>query len=453
MKKKFYGIMVMLVLLLGGILMPSKTQAAAVVPGKVKMVSVTADETSNQIHVVWDRTQNATNYVLYYKETKATKWKKMLTVDSSKRDCVLTYKLGSGVKVGTEYTCMVRAYNKNSKKYGKYERNGIKFKIVPETVGISSISLNKDKTGIVLQWKKGDGSKITRGNYCYIYRKEGSKWKQVKHVKSSVSTYTDKTYKKGAVNTYMVRVYNTKTKTWGRYDKTGISLDLRKSTPVIVNKTGNREVILKGRSLSYTCSNASGTVSWSSSNSGIVYPVTTGTNRCELKAINNGTATITARSGNTEEIFTVIVASGNDYVDKWVKNMARSVRLYTSDCETQLLLISQYLVGNFAYGDVFDMQTVISTETGNCYSVGQVMVKIYNALGYKAEVRSAIHDDSSRYPSNMIMGSDHYNVKVTAGGRTYYLDASPQSGITYLSSETEVLAAYGNLGGGWFRYQ
>lgn len=133
--------------------------------------------------------------------------------------------------------------------------------------------------------------------------------------------------------------------------------------------------------------------------------------------------------------------------------MASEIRKTTSDPERQLLLVSQYLVGNFQYANVYDMSTVIWEEKGNCYSAGQVMVKIYQALGYKAKVRSAIHDSKKRYPSNFFMGSDHYNVEVSVRGRIYYLDASPQSGVTYLSSKTEVLEAYFNLGTGWIRTQ
>jgi arylamine N-acetyltransferase len=90
---------------------------------------------------------------------------------------------------------------------------------------------------------------------------------------------------------------------------------------------------------------------------------------------------------------------------------------------------------------------------GNCYSAGQVMARIYQAMGYKATVRSAIHDKKSRYPSNMIMGSDHYNVEVIMNGRTYYLDATPGCGGVYLSSPKEVLESYIYGGNGWERIQ
>lgn len=115
--------------------------------------------------------------------------------------------------------------------------------------------------------------------------------------------------------------------------------------------------------------------------------------------------------------------------------------------------VSQYIVSNFTYDNIFDMKTVISERKGNCYSAGQVMARVYQAMGYKATVRSAIYDKKSRYPSNMIMGSDHYNVEVIMNGRTYYLDATPGCGGVYLSSPKEVLESYIYSGNGWERIQ
>ena len=111
------------------------------------------------------------------------------------------------------------------------------------------------------------------------------------------------------------------------------------------------------------------------------------------------------------------------------------------------------MVSNFTYDNIFDMKTVISERKGNCYSAGQVMARIYQAMGYKATVRSAIHDKKSRYPSNMIMGSDHYNVEVIMNGRTYYLDATPGCGGVYLYSPKDVLESYIYSGNGWERIQ
>ena len=79
------------------------------------------------------------------------------------------------------------------------------------------------------------------------------------------------------------------------------------------------------------------------------------------------------------------------------------------------------------------MKTVIASQKGNCYSAGQVMVKVYQALGFKAKLRSAIHDNPKRYPQNMIMGSDHYNVEVVVNGSDLlYLWTHPRKPIWYI---------------------
>ena len=48
---------------------PNEVKAAANVPGNVKMVSVYPSENANFLRVVWDRTSNATNYIIYVKKT------------------------------------------------------------------------------------------------------------------------------------------------------------------------------------------------------------------------------------------------------------------------------------------------------------------------------------------------------------------------------------------------
>ena len=59
-------------------------------------------------------------------------------------------------------------------------KKGIKFTILPETVKISGISMDKEKTGVKYgHGKRAIRSEITRGNYCHIYRKQNGKWKKM----------------------------------------------------------------------------------------------------------------------------------------------------------------------------------------------------------------------------------------------------------------------------------
>lgn len=453
MKKKFSAILAGVMLVLFCMMMSVTVSAASKTPGKVKMVSAYSDEDGDRVHVVWDKTTNATDYVLFYKESGTNKWNKVFSVDSSKRECWLTYEIGKDMEVGKEYAWTVKGYNKNSKKYGAYDKKGLSIKVLPERVAPSQISMNDDKTGIVLEWKKFEDGELKRGDAYIIYRKQSGKWKKIAQVDRGTMTYTDTEYESNKINTYTVRAYDSKTKTLGSYDKTGISMDLRNKTPLSVYNSSVKEILLKGTKNPYVYNNASGKVQWTSSNKKVVQVVPSGKYGCTLKAVKEGTALISARNGNRLETFTVVVASGNDYINKWIQNIVKEVRSTTSNREQQLLLVSQYIVSNFSYDNVYDMTKVISEKKGNCYSAGQVAAKIYQAMGYKAKVRSAIHDKKSRYPSNMIMGSDHYNIEVVAGGRTYYLDATPASGIIYLSSKTEVLEAYINWGSGWMRTQ
>ena len=132
-----------------------------------------------QVHVTWDKTTNTTEYVLFYKEVGADKWKKVLSVNSSRRDCWLNYKIGEEIKVGKEYAWTVKGYNKNSKKYGAYDKKGISIKILPERALLSGIAVNDDKTGVILQWEKYEDGDLKRGDFYNIYRKQSGKWKKI----------------------------------------------------------------------------------------------------------------------------------------------------------------------------------------------------------------------------------------------------------------------------------
>lgn len=222
-------------------------------------------------------------------------------------------------------------------------------------------------------------------------------------------------------------------------------------TAEAANNTSTKIIMLKGSTETASFDSSAGTVKCSSSNKKIVKPVNSGKNKFKIKALKNGTARITFKSDKIKEDYTIVVASGNAYVNKWTKNIATEIRKTTKDTKQQLILASEYIVGNFTYANVYDMKKVISKRKGNCYSAGQVLAKIYKALGYKAQVRSAIRDKKSRYPSNLIMGSDHYNVKVVAKKTTYYLDATPAMGFVYISNSKKPLAEYMNWGGNWLR--
>lgn len=222
--------------------------------------------------------------------------------------------------------------------------------------------------------------------------------------------------------------------------------------PVVYN-TPSKIILLKGTKETVSFDSSYGTVKCISSNKKVVRPVASGKNKFKLKTVKNGTAKVTFKSDKISEKYTIVVASGNNYVNKWVKNLAKEVKKYAKTPEDQLMAVSQYLVCNFTYANEYDMKKIISKRKGNCYSAGQLMVKVYKALGYKAKVRLAIHDKKSRYPENLYMMSQHYNVQVKVKNKTYYLDATPQCGMVYLSSSKKVLDYYMDWGGYWMKME
>lgn len=79
-------------------------------------------------------------------------------------------------------------------------------------------------------WNKASGC-----NYYVIYRKaSSSSWKKIAMVKSNVLKYTDKVPVMGVKNTYTVKSYYSKTKVYGKYNKTGVSVNVPSAS---TNKT------------------------------------------------------------------------------------------------------------------------------------------------------------------------------------------------------------------------
>ncbi len=223
------------------------------------------------------------------------------------------------------------------------------------------------------------------------------------------------------------------------------------NTDIAVTKISCKIVMLKGKTQKVNYGSSFGTLQAKSSNKSIVKVTRTGKGKFKVKAQKNGSATVTFTSKTLSAKYKIVVASGNTFVNKWVKNAAKLLKNNYMSIKDQLLNVSTYIVGNFTYANVYDTKTVISKMKGNCHSAGIVLAKIYKAMGYKATVRYAANDKMSRYPSNVHFGSQHYNVKVVAKGKTYYLDATPGSGVVYLSSSKKPLAEYMDLGYGWIK--
>ena len=195
------------------LVMPASIQAASA-PGTVKLSSISAPA-YNKINVKWKKTSGATHYIVYYKEEGTKKWIKIKTLDNSKSSYTHTSSKKYPVVVGQKYTYTVKAYNTKTKKAGSYNKKGLTTYTKPAMVKNVKASY---KDGIVtLTWNKAAGA-----DKYLVYRKDNGKWKMLA-LKNSLS-YEDAAYKKGEVNTYMVRSYYSGKKTKGSYDKDGVSV-------------------------------------------------------------------------------------------------------------------------------------------------------------------------------------------------------------------------------------
>lgn len=210
-KRRFFPCLLFLLAVI--LLMPASIQAASA-PGTVKLNSISAPA-YNKINVKWKKTSGATHYIVYYKKEGTKKWTKIKTLDNTKSSYTHTSSKKYPIVVGQKYTYTVKAYNKKTKKSGSYNSKGLTTYTKPEMVkNIKAVY----KDGIVtLTWDKAAGA-----DKYLVYRQDDGKWKMLA-LKNSLS-YEDAAYKKGAVNTYMVRGYYSGKKTKGRYDKDGVSV-------------------------------------------------------------------------------------------------------------------------------------------------------------------------------------------------------------------------------------
>lgn len=202
-----------LLFMLAVMLLPASIQAASA-PGTVKLNSISAPA-YNKINVKWKKTSGATHYIVYYKKEEAKKWTKIKTLDNSKSSYTHTSSKKYPIVVGQKYTYTVKAYNTKTKKAGSYNKKGLTVYTKPAVVKNIKVTY---KDGIVtLTWDKAAGA-----DKYLVYRKDNGKWKMLA-LKNSLS-YEDAAYKKGEVNTYMVRSYYSGKKTKGSYDKVVVSV-------------------------------------------------------------------------------------------------------------------------------------------------------------------------------------------------------------------------------------
>lgn len=214
MKKK--NLLLMLLAVMALLLIPVSVQAAAAKPGTVKLSSIKAVD-YNKINIKWKKVSGATNYIVYYKKAGSSKWIKVKTLDNKKSSYTHTSSKKYPIVVGQKYTYTVKAYNKNTKKSGSYNKTGLTTRTIPQKTTIRSFSYEEDLHGVELIWDKAKGA-----DKYVIYCKDmlKSSWVKVDTVKGNY--YLDKTPKKRISTTYTVRSYNSVTKVYGKYDTNGV---------------------------------------------------------------------------------------------------------------------------------------------------------------------------------------------------------------------------------------
>lgn len=110
----------------------------------------------NKINIKWKKTSGATNYIVYYKKAGSGKWIKVKTLDNKKSSYTHTSSSKNPIVVGQKYVYTVKAYSKKTKKYGKYNSEGLLAKTNPKPATCISVAV---KNGVVnIDWNKGNGS-------------------------------------------------------------------------------------------------------------------------------------------------------------------------------------------------------------------------------------------------------------------------------------------------------
>ena len=185
-----------------------------VVPGQPKLKKATA-ESYDRVKLTWDKASNATTYRIYYR-TNGGSWKSAGDVDAN-----TTSFIHKGLKENTRYTYTVKAYNKNSKKWGSYDKKGLTVttpKIAtPSQPKLKSISAPAhDKVKIT--WGKSSNAE----GYRIYYRKLGGSWVEVTDVDANTTSYVCSGLDADTPYTFTVRAFNHGK--WSTYDKYGLTV-------------------------------------------------------------------------------------------------------------------------------------------------------------------------------------------------------------------------------------
>ena len=221
-KKYFYQILSIFAALLLAFSIAQIPVQAAAKPGTVKLSSIKAVD-YNKINIKWKKTSGTTNYIVYYKEAGSKKWIKIKTLDNTKSSYTHTSSSKYPIVVGQKYTYTVKAYNKKTKKSGRYSKTGLTTRTVPATVYGLGAGLTGDNT-VNVSWNPAGGT-----THYVIYRKANdSAPLKIATISSKYTRYEDKNPVEGVTNTYFVFGYSSKFKVYGDGSNTGVSIKVKK---------------------------------------------------------------------------------------------------------------------------------------------------------------------------------------------------------------------------------
>ena len=223
MKRKRISFLTMLMLAVI-LLMPASIQAAAK-PGAVKLTKITAVD-YNKINIKWKKSSDTTSYIVYYKEAGNSKWIKLKTLGSTRSSYIHTSSKKYPIIVGQKYQYTVKAYNRDTKKYGSYNTKGLT--VTASLKMVTGIEAKIEGTTVKLTWNKVSGA----DKYAiYSKIKAGDKWSKIITVKDT-SSFIDVNPCVDCTNYYSVRGYSSSAKTYGVMNKTGVSIYVKDSDEV-----------------------------------------------------------------------------------------------------------------------------------------------------------------------------------------------------------------------------
>ena len=215
-----------------------------------------------------------------------------------------------------------------------------------------------------------------------------------------------------------------------------VSQELERWTNEVEKSSTFSDVLRAGKECCFCLLDAKGSVKWSVSDKSVLKIVKKSGNQCVVRALKEGKAVVKASAKNKAATYKVTVKTGEAFVKAWCRQWVKTYIRDGMDDKTKLICASIYVTsyGLFSYGEAYNLEDVISELQGTCLSGSMLLVALYKEMGYEAETRFAAKDDMSRYPANVLFGSDHYNVKVKVKNKTYYIEGTPECGFTYLST-------------------